>query len=393
MSAAAGKPGYLAVYYTPLTAQGGVVQAIKHLLAAAADSFHPRFHLLDWQRRTPDFVPDSETGVDTWRYPLASPVTSEKRFTPRTVAAFLLRLIPALRTIGAQLDGARVSIVHLHAPELAALHYALLRRWRGGFRLIYTLHGSEVTEALTARGVRRWLWSWLLRQCDGGAAVSAELQRRLVDGFPEVGNCGVVLSGVPAEDLRRRAARQPVPPLPAAVVFTAVGAFRQVKGYDILLAAFAEVRRRHPDCALELIGAAGEWSALVPEWIREQGLEHAVTVRENVPHAEALSYLARASVAVLPSRLEGLPTVLLEAGALGRAVVATRVGGVPLLIDDQANGLLVPPEDPAALAAALLQLAGDAALRDRLGSALRATVEERFTLAGAWRQYLNLSGS
>jgi glycosyltransferase involved in cell wall biosynthesis len=86
--------------------------------------------------------------------------------------------------------------------------------------------------------------------------------------------------------------------------------------------------------------------------------------------------LARAAVVVLPSHREGLPMVLLEAMAHGRAVVATPVGGVPSLVEDGRTGLLVPPGDAEAVRAAMERLLGDPDLRRRLGAAAREKVTE-----------------
>jgi glycogen(starch) synthase len=95
-----------------------------------------------------------------------------------------------------------------------------------------------------------------------------------------------------------------------------------------------------------------------------------------VPHEEVQRLLARAAVVVLPSHREGLPMVLLEAMAHGRAVVATPVGGIPSLVEDGITGLLVPPLDPKALREAIERLLADPELRQRLGEAARAKVSE-----------------
>jgi glycosyltransferase involved in cell wall biosynthesis len=100
--------------------------------------------------------------------------------------------------------------------------------------------------------------------------------------------------------------------------------------------------------------------------------------------------LARADVFVLSSRSEGLPMAILEAMAAGLPVVATDVGGIPELVADGETGLLVPPGDADALAAALQRLVADAELRRRLGDAARARVEERFSLAATRRAHVEL---
>lgn len=95
-----------------------------------------------------------------------------------------------------------------------------------------------------------------------------------------------------------------------------------------------------------------------------------------VPHEDVQRLLARAAVVVLPSHREGLPMVLLEAMAHGRAVVATPVGGIPSLVEDGVTGLLVPPGDAKALREAIERLLVDPELRQRLGEAARAKVSE-----------------
>lgn len=160
------------------------------------------------------------------------------------------------------------------------------------------------------------------------------------------------------------------------------------KGTPELLRAVQSVHATRPDVHFVL---AGRTTHLIP--VPEDPRVH---VTGPLPHDRVLALHEVADVVVLPSVWkEPFPRVLLEAMAAGRAVVATRTGGIPELVEDGVTGLLVPARDPCALAAALLKVLGDDSLRKRLRCAGRERVLRRFTseetcglLVGAYRETL-----
>ena len=108
--------------------------------------------------------------------------------------------------------------------------------------------------------------------------------------------------------------------------------------------------------------------------------------------ADVVPYIAAADVVAAPSRNEGMGRVLVEALALGVPVVATRVGGIPSVLDGGRYGVLVPPDDPAALADALIELLSDPVRRAELGQAGRARAEE-FTVEVMTTRIADVYGS
>jgi len=173
--------------------------------------------------------------------------------------------------------------------------------------------------------------------------------------------------------------------LPAGgLVIAMVGEVGPRKDQRTLLRALAVWRRRGRPGArgrpVTLL-LAGEGDALprLRRETRELGLD--AMVRWLGFRRDAADVLAAADVVALPSREEGFPNTLLEAMALGRAVVATPVDGIPELVIDGETGLLVPVGDPERLAAALARLLGDDALRRRLGEAGRERVRREFDQA------------
>lgn len=138
-----------------------------------------------------------------------------------------------------------------------------------------------------------------------------------------------------------------------------------VKGGDELLAALERAE-------VEGLGAVLCGPGELPERGRQLVARRPdIEWRGWLQEEEKEELLREAAIFVLPSTSEGLPMAVLEAMAWGRAIVATAVGGVPDVLADGADGLVVPPGDPAALATALAKLAADAELRERLGTAAR----------------------
>jgi glycosyltransferase involved in cell wall biosynthesis len=161
--------------------------------------------------------------------------------------------------------------------------------------------------------------------------------------------------------------------LPEGPLVLTLGQLDPVKGHRHLLAAWPEVQRQHPRARLALIGEGplrGELEASA----------HGLGVSFLGFRSPATAHLAACDVFVQPSLSEGLPNSVLEAMAQSRAVVGSRVGGIPELVEHGQTGLLVPPADPGALAAALGELLGDPELRARLGAEGRRRVEQHYSV-------------
>jgi glycosyltransferase involved in cell wall biosynthesis len=165
-------------------------------------------------------------------------------------------------------------------------------------------------------------------------------------------------------------------PMPDDPVALFVGVLEPSKGVDILLDAFAEVLRRVPTSELWIVGDGPQRSELGRQ-VDRLGIETAVRLFGARPRTDLPGLFDEARVLVLPSRSEGLGRVIVEAMARGRPVVASRVGGVVELVEDGVTGLLVPPEDPAGLAEALVRPLADRELAGRMGIKARHQAEAR----------------
>jgi glycosyltransferase involved in cell wall biosynthesis len=155
--------------------------------------------------------------------------------------------------------------------------------------------------------------------------------------------------------------------------YGSVGRLVGIKGYDLLLRAFALLAQELSDVGLALIGAGSEEGPL-------RALCDDLGIGEQVAfcgwRSDARSLLSAFDVCVFPSREEGFGLAIAEAMAAGRPLIASQVGGIPEVVEQDA--LLVPPDDAHALTQAMRRLHGDAALRDSMGAALHARWQARF---------------
>ena len=165
-----------------------------------------------------------------------------------------------------------------------------------------------------------------------------------------------------------------------------VGRLDPIKGFDVLIEALRRLRERNLPFHCELIGE-GPLRAALEAQRRAAGLDDALSMPGARPQEDVRAMLGRVAIFVMPSvttpegNQDGIPVALMEAMASGAAVVGTTVSGLPELIEHEVSGLLVPPNDAAALAEAIARLLDDPALRRRLGEAARQTVEREFDAA------------
>jgi glycosyltransferase involved in cell wall biosynthesis len=182
-----------------------------------------------------------------------------------------------------------------------------------------------------------------------------------------------------------RMVREPAPPAAQNGTLRVLGVGRLVakKGFDVMVEACAELRRRGVPFEALIVGQDDKHGDVVRERIAALGLSGRIALPGPMGQAELLREYRRAGALCMPCRVldndrDGIPNVLVEAMAAGAPVVATSVSGIPELVAHEVNGLLVEPDDPAALADALVRVHRDRELAARIAAAGRRTVQERF---------------
>ena len=317
-----------------------------------------------------------------WGY--AQSLEADVRVRP---GVYLLAPLVALAlrdALSTRLVAERYDVVHAHwlVPN-AAMIQGIPRAH--GVPLVVSLHGSDVFLAERLFPARV-----LARQALGAAgaitACSGDLlERALRLGAPPA-RTRLVPYGVDLQAFAPREAAAVVRSrlgVPEGRLFVlALGRLVEKKGFADLVDAAAQLSGVH----LVIVGA-GDLKGELETRARLKGA--AVSFPGALDRAAVAAALCAADVVVVPSvrdragNVDGLPNVLLEALAAGRAVVATRIAGIPDVIRDGLNGLLVPERDPTALAAALARLGREPETRRHLGAAARRTAEETLTWGAA----------
>jgi L-malate glycosyltransferase len=291
--------------------------------------------------------------------------------------------LPSMRAMGARLRAGRFDVIHMHTSHAHTLGVVAARfagRRRRGDRPV-TLVSRRVDFSIHKRRLldfSKLKYTWGL---DRIVCVSDMIRQVLLrDGLPPE-LVGVVHSGVDVARLAgapdRRADYRREFGLPAGAPLVAtVGHCADHKGQRFLVAAAPAVLARFPEARILIVGE-GE---LLPD-LREQAAALGVQGRVLFPgfRTDVPALLRALDLFVFPSHLEGLGTSVLDALAVGLPVVSTTAGGIPEMITDGVHGRLVPPRDPQALAAAMIELLEQPERARALGEAGRQRVLAEFT--------------
>jgi glycosyltransferase involved in cell wall biosynthesis len=287
-----------------------------------------------------------------------------------------------LRSMKDELD-----LIHAHEPLTPVV--------KSDTPLVSTIHTSVIEDAkqmdqgslgellysLTARVSSRRIIQSQADRSAKVATVAASVAEELREYYG-LDAVSVVGNGVNPEEF------SPVETEPEQPYLLYVGRLGHRKGVEDLIDAAENVLSTH-EIRLKVVGK-GPLREKLTEMTRERGIHDRVDFLGHVDRDRLVELYQRATVHVIPSHYEGLPTVLLEAMACGRPVVATAVSGSLDVIEDGSNGVLVPARSPDRLATAVSELLDDPDRRDRLGHAARETVLAEYTWEAIADEYERL---
>lgn len=305
------------------------------------------------------------------------PVLEAAGLAPRYLGVRKLRDPAAIPRVAAAIRASGCDVVHAHLATAATLVPPAARM--AGVPAVCTMHHvpgelpprERFKERLAvASGGRSRA---LIFVSDGARRAFAERYR------PNPRTWTVVHNGLDLSSFHVAPASPPADlAIPAGVpLVSLVAVMRGPKRHDMAVAAWPRVLDAVPEARLLLVGDGEQGPALRAQ-VARLGLADRVVFAG--PRRDVARLLQASDLALLPSETEALPTSLIEAAACGRAAVATRVGGVPEVVEHGRTGLLVAPGDPGALADAVVTLLGDPGRREEMGRRARQLAEERFDM-------------
>lgn len=390
---------YLTSQY-PATSHTFILREVEALRATGVDvqTFTVRPASAD-ELTDPAIAAEAATTFVILAQSLAGVIAAHIRLLTGTPARYLRGFAQALRHRPPGIRGLLLAMAHFVEASVLAVE---LRR-----RRVDHLHNhfanSAATVGFLAAGMIGMPWSFMIHgisETDYPAGVTLPDKIRAA-GFvacaswfgraqamrvvePEhwpkivVVRCGLRLDRLPAP-ATTRSGRQ----------ILCVGRLSPEKGQAGLLDVFAAIRNKVVNVRLELIGTGPEEDALHRQ-AASLGVEGAVTFAGRRSEADTLEAIAATDILVVTSFMEGLPIVLMEAMALGTAVVAPRLAGIPELVDDGRTGLLFTPSNWNELELQIIRLMSDDGLRERLAKEARQAIVDGFDVAQSARSLASL---
>lgn len=326
-----------------------------------------------------------------YKYYLPAPF--DERRVARSLLSYLIRLPLTLVRFIQLIRRENVVTVNLHYPGLSAFTVLLARfMTSGAFNVVLSFHGADLPRCRDGERARRLIWRFILHWSDATVVCSRALagELRAVDSAMGVA-IHVVHNAIDSAMCRRKARESPLPPgLEARRYLLSVGKFEDKKGHDVLIESFDRIAAGHPDLYLAMIGGTGPRLDALQRRVAASPFRKRVLLYRDLPHGSTLAAISRSALFALPSRREPFGVVILEAAALGVPVVASSVGGIPEIIQDGDSGILVPPDDVAALTEALQRMLASPERSGVQAARLQETVARNFTLSAQVRAYQEL---
>ncbi|GKS58902.1 LPS biosynthesis RfbU related protein [Nitrospira sp.] len=376
---------FITPFFTPQT--GGVATFLEDARRFLGERGHGVYVLrLGDARRIEQCAQNQDERV--YELYLRSPFVPEAPL--RSVLAFAVYVIPTLWRLGKFLRQKRIDVMSVEYPLAFALYFSILRALTGT-KMVVGLHGDDVLSIGKLPAYERAIVKHIVRTADWLLTHSASLMgqtERIVGSLRE--RRSYLPYGIDCERLRARAEQVSAPAklVGGAYVLTVAKLYDR-KGIDVLLRALRKVRDVVGSIRFLIVGDGPE-EAKLKSMAEDLGVIPYVVFAGDVPNSQIPALFRDCRFFVLPSRSEPFGIVLLEAMTFGKAILATRVGGIPEFVTDGANGVLVPSEDADALADRLREFLSDSSYLERIGKNGLAVAENVYDYRVVIKKYEEL---
>ncbi|MBM3672582.1 MAG: glycosyltransferase family 4 protein [Actinobacteria bacterium] len=296
-------------------------------------------------------------GIPVYRIPFDLPMHSAK-------PAGILEAAHRIRMIEADHE---VRIRHVHGFGDIGLWYALRAHQRRPLPLVVSVHGTFESLGRLAPSAEK-----LLRAADVVTAVSGPVRSAVYEAIPDLAaEVRLIPNGLRFVDTAPTTR-------PVAGQLLGVGRLLEQKGFDIAVEALARLRATHPSCQL-MIAGDGQCADAIRRQAKRSGVASRVHLLGNISREDMRRAMNDASIVLVPSRhTEGFSLAALEAAHAARPVIASGIGGLVETVENGVTGLLVPPDDPGALARAIARMLDDPVGAAAMGQVAHERARERF---------------
>ncbi|HEX4824884.1 MAG TPA: glycosyltransferase family 4 protein [Candidatus Polarisedimenticolaceae bacterium] len=368
-------------WYKPLI--GGVVLAVERVAQSLVRSGHRVWVLRPGESPRIEQV-GSDEGVPLFAFDMRSGFVEKGR--ARALVSYLVHFVPTMVELKRFIDRNEIDVTIINYPSSYETYFTALELL---FDLPYCVcvHGSDVNRLGDEPPLKRWAVRTIVQRANGFIACSQALMESAertfarLPAFRRVVHIGVDPSFSDGTKSTNASVH-------GKYILTLAWATPD-KGPDVAIDAFAEIKDRYPDVSLLMVGS-GPMEDELRNSIERLGLQGRVVRLGTLEPSSLPDLYAGALFGVIPSRNEGFGRVALEFQLFGKAIVASRVGGLPEAVEDGHSGRLVPPGDSGALARAMSELLDRPEECNRMGTNGRASVMNRFTLDRTGEGYVSV---
>lgn len=380
------KQGILFVVPWRPTNVGGVNQVVLNLLkeSFADKNYIPILFIPEYKKRKLETIKIQEYRALSGRIPSLG----NKKISIWVCIKFFINFLYFCKSFDFYVKTNNIRVVNFHFPSINALAFLLyIKLFNRRLKCILSFHGADIDKIEHASGASKFLWKILLKYTDYYIFCSENLKKRFLNNKSAIINkCKVIHNGIDEKTILTSISKKNIDHIKQPYLIN-IATFEYKKGQDVLIKAFANLSNEYPDLHLILVGRNEKYIDSLKNQVKQLDIKDKVIFHVDLNHEIAMHLLSKARLFILPSRIEPFGIVLLEAGILQIPVVASKVGGIPEIIENKKNGLLVESENTTELANAIKELLSNNNLEKYVIKNFKQDIQKRFSWKKTYDNY------